>query len=130
VPQSSGLGLESVGLEPDGYIEVDAHGRVPGRDWLYVVGDLNGRAPFTHMAKYQAAITAGHILGQDMTAEHLADGARSPRVIFTDPQVAAVGHTTGTAQEAGLRVRVSMCLHQATPAARSAVTAPAGRAAS
>jgi dihydrolipoamide dehydrogenase len=106
VPQSSGLGLESVGIESDGYIEVDAHGRVPGHDWLYVVGDLNGRAPFTHMAKYQAAITAGHILGHDMTAEHLADGARSPRVIFTDPQVAAVGHTTRTAREAELRVRV------------------------
>jgi pyruvate/2-oxoglutarate dehydrogenase complex dihydrolipoamide dehydrogenase (E3) component len=106
VPQSSGLGLESVGIEPDGYLEVDAFGRVPGRDWLYVVGDLNGRAPFTHMAKYQAAIVAAHILGQDMTAEHLADGPRAPRVIFTDPQVAAVGHTTGTARAAGLRVRV------------------------
>ena len=40
--------------------------RVPGKDWLYVVGDLNGRALFTHMAKYQAAIAAEHILGRDM----------------------------------------------------------------
>lgn len=105
-PQTSGLGLESVGIEPGGYVEVDAHGRVPGIDWLYVVGDLNGRAAFTHMAKYQAAIAADHLLGKDMAAEHLADAAGSPRVIFTDPQVAAVGHTTATAREAGLRVRV------------------------
>ena len=105
-PNAAGLGLESVGIEPHGYVEVDAHCRVPGRDWLYVIGDLNGRAPFTHMAKYQAAIAADHVLGKDLAAEHLADGARSPRVIFTDPQVAAVGHTTRTADEAGLRVRV------------------------
>ena len=53
-PQVEGLGLESVGLEADGYVEVDEHARVPGHDWLYVIGDLNGRAAFTHMAKYQA----------------------------------------------------------------------------
>jgi pyruvate/2-oxoglutarate dehydrogenase complex dihydrolipoamide dehydrogenase (E3) component len=105
-PQSAGLGLESVGIEPHGYLEVDAHCLVPGHDWLYVIGDLNGRAPFTHMAKYQAAIAASHLLGKDMVIEHLADGPRSPRVIFTDPQVAAVGHTTASAAEAGLRVRV------------------------
>lgn len=49
------------------------------------------------MAKYQAAIAAGDILGRDMTVEHVADGANSPRVIFTEPQVAAVGHTTASA---------------------------------
>ena len=105
-PQVEGLGLESVGLEPDGYMEVDEHGQVPGHDWLYVIGDLNGRAPFTHMAKYQAGIASDHILGKDSAAEHGADGALAPRVIFTDPQVAAVGHTTKTAADAGLRPRV------------------------
>lgn len=105
-PETTGLGLESVGIAAGGYIEVDANTRVPGHDWLYVIGDLNGRALFTHMAKYQAAIAAGHILGKSMAAEHLADGAGSPRVIFTDPQVAAVGHTTASAAEAGLLVRV------------------------
>jgi len=105
-PQVAGLGLESIGLEPDGYVEVDEHARVAGHDWLYVIGDLNGRAPFTHMAKYQAGIAADHVLGSDSAAEHGADGPLSPRVIFTDPQVAAVGHTTRTAQEAGLSPRV------------------------
>jgi len=105
-PQVEGLGLESVGLDPDGYVEVDEHARVAGHDWLYVIGDLNGRAPFTHMAKYQARVAADHVLGRDSAAEHGADGPRAPRVIFTDPQVAAVGHTTKTAQEAGLSPRV------------------------
>ena len=53
-PKMKGLGLESSVSRPSGYVEVDAHCRVPGSDWLYVIGDLNGRAPFTHMAKYQA----------------------------------------------------------------------------
>ena len=105
-PQAADLGLETVGAETDGFVAVDEHMRVPGLDWLYVVGDLNGRALFTHMAKYQAAIAAGDILGRDMTIEHVADGANSPRVIFTEPQVAAVGHTTASAAAAGLKVRV------------------------
>ncbi len=105
-PQVAGLGLESIGLEPDGYIEVDEHARVAGHDWLYVIGDLNGRAAFTHMAKYQARIASDHVLGKDSAAAHGADGPLSPRVIFTDPQIAAVGHTTKTAADAGLSPRV------------------------
>jgi dihydrolipoamide dehydrogenase len=58
------------------------------------------------MAKYQAALASGHILGRPMAAQHQADGAGAPRVIFTDPQVAAVGHTTATAAAAGVPVRV------------------------
>ncbi|MEU6202600.1 FAD-dependent oxidoreductase, partial [Micromonospora musae] len=105
-PQADDLGLASVGVESRGYVTVDERMRIPGVNWLYVVGDLNGRALFTHMAKYQAAIAADDILGRDMVATHLADGLGSPRVIFTEPQVAAVGHTTATAEAAGLRVRV------------------------
>jgi pyruvate/2-oxoglutarate dehydrogenase complex dihydrolipoamide dehydrogenase (E3) component len=105
-PQVAGLGLESIGMEPDGYVDVDEHARVAGHDWLYAIGDLNGRAPFTHMAKYQARIAADRILGKDSAAEHGADGPLSPRVIFTDPQVAAAGHTTMTAEAAGLAPRV------------------------
>jgi dihydrolipoamide dehydrogenase len=105
-PQTGGLGLETVGIDADGYVEVDRHTRVPGYDWLYAIGDINGRAPFTHMSKYQAAIAASHVLGKDISLEHVADGPGSPRVVFTDPQVAAVGHTTKSAQEAGLTPRV------------------------
>ena len=105
-PQVKGLGLETVGIEPDGYVEVDEHARVGGHDWLYVIGDLNGRAPFTHMAKYQARVAADHVLGKDSAAQHGTDGTLAPRVIFTDPQVAAAGHTTKTAEDAGLNARV------------------------
>jgi pyruvate/2-oxoglutarate dehydrogenase complex dihydrolipoamide dehydrogenase (E3) component len=105
-PQTAGLGLETVGLDAGGSVEVDAHARVPGSDWLYAIGDINGRSPFTHMAKYQAAIAAWHVLGEDIVVDHVADGPGSPRVIFTDPQVASVGHTTNTAQKAGLTPRV------------------------
>ena len=106
VPQVGGLGLETIGMEPEGYIDVDEHARVPGHDWLYVIGDLNGIAAFTHMAKYQAAIASDHLLGKDWAAPHGANGELAPRVIFTDPQVASVGHTTKTAEKAGLKPRV------------------------
>jgi dihydrolipoamide dehydrogenase len=104
--QVDGLGLETVGLQAKGYVKADAHCRVPGHDWLYVIGDLNGRAAFTHMAKYQARLAADHVLGQETAVEHGADGPLAPRVIFTDPQVAAVGHTTRTAEQAGLAPKV------------------------
>jgi dihydrolipoamide dehydrogenase len=74
--------------------------------WLYAVGDCNGRAPLTHMGKYQARVAADVILGKDT-----ADRASSdivPRVTFTDPQVAAVGLTEDQARGRGLEVRVVM----------------------
>ena len=96
------LGLETVGLEGGGYVEVDEHMQVPGHDWLYAIGDVNGRVLLTHMGKYQARIAAEHILGNPSAYEHGADGRQSPRVVFTDPQVASVGHTEASAREAGL----------------------------
>jgi pyruvate/2-oxoglutarate dehydrogenase complex dihydrolipoamide dehydrogenase (E3) component len=101
-PSTKDLGVEAVGLEPGKAIHVDAHNRVPGHDWLYAIGDINGKALFTHMGKYQARISADHVLGHDHVLSHGADGPLSPRVIFTEPQVAAVGHTSETAQEAGI----------------------------
>ncbi len=101
-PRSEAIGLESVGVEPGdgGFIEVDDRMRVAGRDWLYAIGDVNGRALFTHMGKYQAWVAAENALGRD--AKSVAEGLGSPRVTFTDPQVAAVGQTLEQAQEAGL----------------------------
>jgi dihydrolipoamide dehydrogenase len=102
-PRTTDIGLESVGLEPGGHLGVDESLRVPGHDWLYAVGDVNGRALLTHMGKYQARLAADAILGKEV--ELRSDGGRSPRVIFTDPQVGAVGLTLAAAQEAGLSVR-------------------------
>jgi pyruvate/2-oxoglutarate dehydrogenase complex dihydrolipoamide dehydrogenase (E3) component len=101
-PRTEELGLETVGLEGGGYIEVDEDMQVPGRDWLYAIGDVNGRVLLTHMGKYQARIASEHILGNPSATEHGADGRQSPRVVFTDPAVAAVGHTEKTAREAGI----------------------------
>ena len=105
-PQTEQLGLEDLGFEAGAYVEADERCRVPGHDWLYAIGDLNGRALFTHMGKYQASVAAESILGRDVALEHGADGPLSPRVIFTEPQVAAVGHTSDTAKEAGLDVEI------------------------
>ena len=96
-PNSEDLGLESVGLEPGKPIEVDDSMRAS--DWLYAIGDVNGRALLTHMGKYQARVAADGILGEE-AACLVVDGERSPRVIFTDPQVAAVGYTLAAAREA------------------------------
>ena len=93
------LGLETVGLEPGETIEVDDTLRVVGLPWLFAVGDVNGRSLLTHMAKYQARVAAQVIAGREASATRDDHGA--PRVIFTDPQVAAVGLTLSAPATAG-----------------------------
>jgi pyruvate/2-oxoglutarate dehydrogenase complex dihydrolipoamide dehydrogenase (E3) component len=100
-PNTDDLGLETVGLEPGAPIKVDDQMRA--NDWLYAIGDVNGRALLTHMGKYQARVAADVILGEDNTCL-VTDRERAPRVIFTDPHVAAVGYTLAAAQAAGLNV--------------------------
>jgi len=102
VPNTRGLGLESAGVEPNGrgFLETDDRLRVGGHDWLYAIGDVNGRALFTHMGKYQAWVAAENLLGRRVEA--IAEGIGSPRVTFTDPQVAAAGKTLEQAREAGI----------------------------
>ena len=106
VPDTATLGVEDLGLPAGESIQVDEHCQVPGHEWLYAIGDINGRALFTHMGKYQARIAADYVLGHDHAISHGADGPLSPRVIFTEPQVAAVGHTEATARAAGLEVQI------------------------
>jgi len=102
-PRTADVGLDTVGLEPGKHVQVDESLRVPGKDWLYAVGDVNGRALLTHMGKYQARLAADAIMGKSVRLR--SDGDASPRVIFTDPQVGAVGLTLAAAEEAGLPVR-------------------------
>ena len=99
------LGLATVGVEPGrgGFVEVDAHLRVPGHEWLYVVGDANGRALLTHQGKYQARLVGDALAGIDVDPAW-ADREALPRVVFTDPQIAAVGRTEAAAEEAGFDV--------------------------
>jgi dihydrolipoamide dehydrogenase len=105
-PNTEELGLESVGVGTDdhGNLETDDRLRVGGSGWLYAIGDVNGRALLTHQGKRQARVAADHILGDPDAAldPHEPDGGASPRVTFTEPQVAAVGLTLAAAKEAGI----------------------------
>jgi pyruvate/2-oxoglutarate dehydrogenase complex dihydrolipoamide dehydrogenase (E3) component len=104
-PNTAALELEAAEVETgdDGFLETDDRMRVGGRDWLYAIGDVNGRALFTHMGKYQAWVAAENLLGR--TVEAIAEDLGSPRITFTDPQVAAAGKTLEQAREAGIDAR-------------------------
>lgn len=104
-PQTSDLGLATVGLPEGEYLEVNDHFQVMGGDegWLYAVGDVNGRALLTHVGKYQARIAGAHITGATSAAGG-PDLSATPRVIFTSPEVGAVGLTEAAAREKGLDV--------------------------
>jgi pyruvate/2-oxoglutarate dehydrogenase complex dihydrolipoamide dehydrogenase (E3) component len=102
-PRTGELGLDTVGLTPGEWLEVDDRLRVGGSDWLYAVGDVNHRSLVTHSGKYQARVAADVIAGRDARAT--ADVAGAPRVTFTDPQVAAVGLTLAAAREQGIEAR-------------------------
>ncbi|WP_345430348.1 NAD(P)/FAD-dependent oxidoreductase [Actinoallomurus vinaceus] len=108
------IGLGTIGLEPEGPIEVDASMRatqVPD-GWLYATGDVNGRNLLTHMGKYQARICGDVIVARangrpdDLPSlRDTADDRGAPQVIFTDPQVCAVGLSEAQARAAGFPVR-------------------------
>ena len=115
-PATNDIGLETVGLEPGETIAVDGRMRVKGHDWLYAIGDVNGCALLTHMGKYEARI-ASLVIDGDESARVTQSGARSPRVIFTDPQVAAIGLTEALAREAGIDLRVVSVPTQSTAGA-------------
>ena len=104
-PRTAELGLATVDVAVNkaGYIDVGDDMRVGGSDWLYAIGDVNGRSLLTHMGKYQAWVCVEQILGRDTVAT--SDLAGSPRVVFTEPQLAAVGLTSAKAEEKGLDVR-------------------------
>ena len=103
-PATEDLGLETIGRQPGGFLTVDDRMRVAGSDWLYSIGDVNGRSLLTHMGKYQAWVAAENILGGDVRVAKSAQGSLAPRVVFTDPQVAAVGYTLESALAAELDV--------------------------
>ncbi|MGC5076352.1 dihydrolipoyl dehydrogenase family protein [Agrococcus sp. DT81.2] len=93
------LGLDAVGIEPGerGEVRVDEHCRAAEGVWA--IGDVTGAMPFTHVAKYQGRIAADAILGRPRPATY--DGI--PRVVFGDPEIAAVGLTAAQADERGIR---------------------------
>jgi pyruvate/2-oxoglutarate dehydrogenase complex dihydrolipoamide dehydrogenase (E3) component len=115
-PLTDDIGLETVGLAPGSWLDVDDTCRVQavGGDWLYAAGDVNHRALLTHEGKYQARIAgaaiAARAAGQPLdtapwgahaaTADHYA----VPQVFFTEPEAAAVGLSAEQAEQTGHRV--------------------------
>ncbi|HSJ33846.1 MAG TPA: NAD(P)/FAD-dependent oxidoreductase [Acidimicrobiia bacterium] len=97
------LGLETVGLDPTArYLEVDERMRAGEATWA--LGDVTGKAMFTHMALHQSAVIAADMTGRDPDP---IDYEAIPRVTFTDPEVASVGLTEAQARERGLAVAVA-----------------------
>ena len=89
-PRTAGIGLENVGIEPGrGGIEVDD--RMAAGEGVWAIGDVTGIWPLTYVGKYQGRVAAANILGEDRKASYDA----VPRVVFTDPQAAAVGDLSG-----------------------------------
>jgi pyruvate/2-oxoglutarate dehydrogenase complex dihydrolipoamide dehydrogenase (E3) component len=116
-PRTDDLGLETVGLEPGSWLQVDDHLQVTGADggWLYAAGDVTHRALLTHMGKYQARVCGDVIAARATGKPEVEDGAWSrwcatadtravPQVIFTIPEVASVGLVEDAARAAGLDV--------------------------
>lgn len=85
-PRVAGIGLETVGVEPDPRgIPVDEYLRAGERLWA--IGDVTGVWPLTHVGEYEGDVVAANIAGEARPANYEA----VPRVTYTDPQAAAVG---------------------------------------
>src|SRR3954471_13276807 len=110
------IGIDTVGLEPGRYLDVDDTMQVRGVPWLYGIGDVNGRRQLTHMGKYQARQAGAAIVararGEQVPTDDwspfvtTADSRATPSVVFTVPQVASVGLTSVQAEKDGVAHRV------------------------
>jgi dihydrolipoamide dehydrogenase len=90
-PRVHEIGLDTVGIEPDAHgVPVDAHLRAGERLWA--IGDVTGIWQLTHVGKYQGDVVAANLLGDPREASYDA----VPRVVYTDPQAAAVGAATAS----------------------------------
>jgi pyruvate/2-oxoglutarate dehydrogenase complex dihydrolipoamide dehydrogenase (E3) component len=91
-PRVAGLGLGNVGAaEAEARRGVPVDERMNVADGVWAIGDVTGVWPLTYVGKYQGRVAAANILGEDATASYDA----VPRVVFTDPQAAAVGEASG-----------------------------------
>jgi pyruvate/2-oxoglutarate dehydrogenase complex dihydrolipoamide dehydrogenase (E3) component len=117
-PGTGDIGLETVGLEPGAWLEVDDTCAIRALEdiWLYALGDINHHALLTHQGKYQARI-AGAAIAARATEQPIdtapwgahavtADYQAVPQVFFCDPPAGAVGLTADQAERAGHHIRV------------------------
>jgi pyruvate/2-oxoglutarate dehydrogenase complex dihydrolipoamide dehydrogenase (E3) component len=140
-PNTADIGLDTVGLAPGAWIDVDDSclARNVDGDWLYALGDANHRALLTHQGKYQARIAGaaigaraqGRSLDTELWGAHVAtaDNLAVPQAFFTDPEAGSVGRTAAQAERNGHRVRtVDVDMGQAVPGANFYADGYSGRA--
>ena len=99
---TDGLGLETIGVEVErGRIKTDVHSRtnVAG---VYAAGDVNGKSMLAHTAYRETEVALNDILGKKDFMRYNA----IPSVIYTNPEVAAVGETEETAKSKGIDFEV------------------------
>ena len=113
-PRVEGIGLDTVGIEP-GEDGIDVDERCRAGEGVWAVGDVTGVMPFTHVGMYQGRIAAEDIAGRPARASYEA----IPRVVFSDPEIAAVGCTAAQAREHGIELegsRIKLAAAIARPA--------------
>ncbi|OQU97393.1 hypothetical protein CLAIMM_03327 [Cladophialophora immunda] len=110
-PRTENIGLENIGL--NSVLTVD-QSMCAGGNWIYAIGDANGRAPLTHMGEYQGRIAAAAIIarasGVDVQSSEpwsdfaaTSDQVAVSQVVVTDPNVATVGLTLAEALKRGIK---------------------------
>ncbi|MDX1875378.1 NAD(P)/FAD-dependent oxidoreductase [Mycolicibacterium sp. 120266] len=140
-PNTADIGLETIGLPPGSWLDVDDTCTVRGvaGDWLYALGDVNHRALLTHQGKYQARIAGavigarahGHPVDTERWGIHAAtaDEFAVPQAFFTDPEAGSVGLTSEQAKRRGRRVRtVDVDMGATVPGANFYADGYSGRA--
>ena len=101
-PRINGIGLESLGIQPDPKgIAIDE--RCRAGDGVWAIGDVTGVMAFTHVGMYQGRIACADIVGHPAKADYTA----IPRVVFSDPEIAAVGLTEQQARDRGIDIATS-----------------------
>jgi pyruvate/2-oxoglutarate dehydrogenase complex dihydrolipoamide dehydrogenase (E3) component len=96
-PRVEGIGLENLDADFDrGGIRIDQQCRAG--DGVWAIGDVTGVMPFTHVGMYQARLVVDDIAGNLRPADYSA----IPRVVFCDPEIAAVGMTEEQARDQGI----------------------------
>lgn len=113
-PNSTGLGLEEVGIATEnGYVVVDEMLRTT-LPHVYAAGDVTGRIPLASVAAMHGRRIARHALG--LPVRPTASEAVA-QAIFTEPEIASVGLEEADARAAGRKVRITKVPFAANPRA-------------
>ena len=100
-PATAGIGLENLNLEMDrAAIVTDRHLCTTVQN-VYAIGDCNGKSMLAHTAYREAEVAVNHMLGKQDEMRYDV----IPAVIYTDPEVASVGHSKEGAEKLGMTVK-------------------------